>query len=138
MPEEPATKVDVEMKKRKLLTAAATIVFCGPILAASNLAACILEKMPGSSNEAVNAAVWQTCRKEFPQGFYEIKKGDGRGLFGFSDGNACTLKKAAGTSWQPSALAISRACMCLYDKPGYEGEMCDYRPVNWNDFTPVQ
>lgn len=126
------------MGKNVPLIAVLVLTFCSPVFASSNIATCFLEKLPGSSNGAVNSAAWQTCTKAFPRGFYEIKKGEGRGLFGFSDGNACTLKKAAGTPWQPSAHTIARACMCLYEKPSFSGEMCDAPPVNWSDFTPVQ
>jgi hypothetical protein len=88
----------------------------GPAVA-SNFAQCILEKMPGSANQAMHAAIFQTCARDHPTQYRGIEKGEGRGLFGFSDGNACTIKKAAGTTFQPSAYAIARACKCLYDAP---------------------
>ena len=91
---------------------------------AANFATCILDKMPGTQNGAVHVAVLQSCGQEHPARYSGVRKGDGRGLFGFSDGNACTLKKAASTPFQPSAGAIAVACRCLYDKPQADGQMC--------------
>jgi len=96
----------------------AVLLLLGSQAHASNFAKCILEKMPGSANQAMNAAIWQTCSRDHPLRFRGIEKGSGRGLFGFADGNACTIKKAAGTTFPPSAGAIARACKCLYDEPG--------------------
>lgn len=91
---------------------------------AANYATCILDKMPGTQNGAVYAAVFQTCGQEHPSRYSGVEKGSGRGIFGFSDGNACILKKAASTPYQPSAAAISVACRCLYDKPQVSGQTC--------------
>lgn len=97
---------------------------------AANFATCLLDKLPGTQNGAVHAAVFQTCGQEHPSLYSGVEKGSGRGIFGFSDGNACTLKKAASTSFQPSAGAIAVACRCLYDKPVIEGASCS------SDFDP--
>lgn len=91
---------------------------------AANFATCLLDKLPGTQNGAVHAAVFQTCGQEYPSRYSGVEKGSGRGIFGFSDGNACTLKKAASTSFQPSAGAIAVACRCLYDKQQANGQMC--------------
>jgi hypothetical protein len=91
---------------------------------AGDFATCILDNMPGASNGATNAAVLQSCSREHPGRYSTIKKGSGRGLFGFDDGNACVIKKAKDTSYQPAAIAISSACRCLYDKAQSDGEMC--------------
>lgn len=96
---------------------------CGSAFAA-NYATCILDKMPGTQNGAAHAAVIQTCIQEHPAGYSGVAKGSGRGLFGYADGNACTIKKAASTSFQPAAVAISSACRCLYDKAQSDGQMC--------------
>ena len=62
---------------------------------AANYATCVLDKMPGAANWATHAAVLQTCSQEHPERFSGVKKGSGRGLFGFDDGNACTSKYRA-------------------------------------------
>lgn len=103
---------------------------------AGNYADCILDKMPTSETDAVIGAVIRTCTNENPNTFFEIKKGSGRGLFGFSDANACTLKKARGTTNQRAALIISNACRCLFDAPFFENEMCQARSVP--NFVPVE
>lgn len=102
----------------------AALTFFSTSTFAANFATCILDKMPGTQNGAVHAAVFQTCGQEHPSRYSGVEKGSGRGIFGFSDGNACTLKKAASTSFQPSAGAIAVACRCLYDKQQANGQMC--------------
>ena len=99
------------------------LLFAAPAWAA-NFATCLLDKLPDTQNGAVHAAVFQTCGQEHPSRYSGVEKGSGRGIFGFSDGNACTLKKAASTSFQPSAGAIAVACRCLYDKQQANGQMC--------------
>lgn len=100
------------------------LLFAAPAWA-GNFATCLLDKLPGTQNGAVHAAVFQTCGQEHPSRYSGVEKGSGRGIFGFSDGNACTLKKAASTSFQPSAGAIAVACQCLYEKPVFKNEYCD-------------
>ena len=107
-----------------LLLLAAAPAFAG------NFATCILDKMPGTQNGATHAAVVQSCGQEHPARYSGVIKGDGRGLFGFSDGNACIIKKAPSTSYQPAAGAIAFACRCLYEKPVIEGANCS------SDFDP--
>lgn len=113
---------------------------------ASNFATCILDKMPGSANQAMHAAVFHSCSREHPLEYRDVEQGEGRGLFGFADGNDCTIKKAAGTTYPPSAGAIARACRCLYDKtnpfdkrdqnlPG--PAMCETPPVPWEAYAPL-
>lgn len=108
---------------------AALVLAASPAWAA-NYATCILDKMPGTANWATHTAVLQTCSHEHPARFSGVKKGSGRGLFGFADGNACIIKKAASTSFQPAATAIASSCRCLYDKPVVGGSSCG------NDFDP--
>lgn len=92
------------------------LLFSAPAMA-SNFATCILDKMPGSSNQAMHAAVVQLCLADHAAGFAGVIQGSGRGWLGFSSGNACTLKKAAGTPFGMSAGVIATACRCLYDEP---------------------
>ena len=95
---------------------------------AGDFADCILDKMPGTANGATQAAIFRTCSKDHPGGYTEVKKGSGRGLFGFSDPDSCTIKKSRDTVFQPAATAIAIACNCLYKEPDFAGEMCAYRP----------
>ena len=94
---------------------------------AGDFATCILDKMPGTSNGAAQAAIHRSCIAEYPGGFTAIKRGSGRGIFGFKDQNACVIKKAKDTPWQYAAGAISIACFCLYKVPDFDGDMCSYQ-----------
>lgn len=101
---------------------------------AANFADCILEKMPGSMNQATTTAVHVTCTKKHPEQFFQIKKGSGRGLFGlvgFADPESCTIKKSRETSHVIAAYRIAAACRCLYGEPEFSGEACEYRPQVW-------
>lgn len=92
------------------------LLFSAPAMAA-NFATCILDKMPGSANHAMHAAVVQLCLADHSAGFTGVIQGSGRGWFGFSSGDSCTIKKAAGTAFGMSAGVIATACRCLYDEP---------------------
>jgi hypothetical protein len=100
-----------------------TIFSSYPALA-YNFAECILDKLPGSSNQATHGAVFNICREKSNEKYTEILKGSGRGFFGHADGNSCVLKKAKETSYQLSAMQIAFACRCLYDPPEYNGQTC--------------
>lgn len=91
---------------------------------AGNFADCILDKMPGSANGATHAAVFRACAEKYPEKYFGIERGSGRGLFGFKDENECTIKKAQNTTFQYSAGAIGIACACLYKEPLFKGELC--------------
>lgn len=94
---------------------------------AANFATCILDKMPGTANQPTHGAVFQVCSKEHPGRYSDIEKGDGRGIFGYADGNACTIQKAKNTPYELSSMQIAFACRCLYDAPRQKGELCDGR-----------
>ena len=96
---------------------------------ASDYASCILDRMPGSANNAITTAVTQTCLRENPGAYYKVERGSGLGIFGYNDAQACTLKKAKDTIEQRAAMLIAMACRCLYDTPDFKGEMCAYPPV---------
>lgn len=96
---------------------------------AGNYAECLLDKLPGSENETFTSAAANACAQEYPGLFYTIKKGDGQGIFGFSDRNSCVLKKSKDTKNQRAATLIYWACECLYEAPFPGNEMCAYRPV---------
>jgi|GEM_PF-6339414 len=87
---------------------------------AQTYAHCLLEKLPGSTNQAVFQAAYQACAREHPSQFKGVVKGSGKGLLSYSDGAQCTLKKAAGTTHQQSAHVIGVACRCLYDENPFD------------------
>jgi len=103
---------------------------------ASDYASCILDRMPGSANNAITIAVTQTCARENPGAYYQVERGSGLGFFGYNDAQACILKKAKDTTEQRAAMLIAVACRCLYDTPTFKGEMCGYPPVQMS-YTPV-
>lgn len=84
---------------------------------AANYATCLLEKLPGTQNDIAAQAVHQLCVTEYPGGLQAVPQGDGRGLFSFSSGADCTVKKAGDTRSNRAAQLIGVACRRLYDKP---------------------
>lgn len=94
----------------------------------ANFAECILEKMPGSVNDAVTNAAHSTCAADYPARFFDIEQGSGLGIFDHSDANACVLKSAKNTPSNRASYQIAAACRCLYTPALFKGEMCDYRP----------
>lgn len=84
---------------------------------AANYATCILDKAPGAANDTAAQAVHQVCVSEHPGGLQAVPQGDGRGLFGFSSGADCTVKKAGDTRSNRAAQLIGVACRRLYDAP---------------------
>lgn len=113
----------------KVLVCAAALMVAAPSVLASNFAECILDKLPGTANQPTHGAAFQQCTNEHPSGYFGVKKGSGRGVFGFSDGNACIVKKAKNTAYELSSMQIAFSCRCLYDKPSFAGEMCAH-PAN--------
>lgn len=98
----------------------------------SNFAECILEDMPGTSNESVRNSVHRQCSSKFPSRYDEIKQGDGLGFRSdFKNRDECVIKKNKNTLNQNASININLACYCLYEKPTYEGERC-----NGNPFAP--
>lgn len=94
---------------------------------AADYAQCILDKMPGTKNGVVHQAILRECLAAHPGGFLVARKGSGRGFFGFDGRDACVKRKAVDTAFPGSAVAISAACHCAYEKPQFEGEMCAYQ-----------
>lgn len=114
-----------------------SVTLLSSVAFAGNYADCILDKMPGSENEAITTAVVSTCFQENPGTFYEIEKGSGRGLFGYKDANACVLKKARDTRHPRAAGLISASCRCLYDEATFKAETCAQRPFQPQRFEPA-
>lgn len=82
---------------------------------AGNFATCILDRMPGTQNDAVAYAVMRICKEKYPGGLDPVIWGEGRGWLGFKSGAECSVKKAAKTPNQRAAMIISAACRRLYD-----------------------
>lgn len=89
-----------------------------------DFASCILDKMPEVKNGPTFAAVQRACAEEYPDRLFGIKRGAGLGLFGPKNADACIIKHAANTTFQPAAASIGAACNCLYSTPSFKGEMC--------------
>lgn len=102
----------------------AGLCFLSPGALAGNFAECILDNMPGASNGATSAAIFQSCGHEYQDRYSGVVRGSGKGLFGYKDGNACIVKLAKETVFQPAASAIAVACRCLYDDPQFRGQTC--------------
>lgn len=90
----------------------------------ANYAQCLIENLASSQSGAVHAAAVTLCTAKFPDGFYTIERGSGRGILGFKSPEACTIASAKNTSWQPSAGLIRNACNCLYSAPTGAVSMC--------------
>ena len=114
------------VRLRRSLAAAVALACCASSVAGQTYAHCILDKMPGTPNDAVAYAVVQSCMRENRGGMYVIRKGSGRGWFSHGSPQACVMKKARDTTNQKAATVISAACHCLYGENSFDGEMCGY------------
>lgn len=104
-----------------------------------NFAECILDDMPGVSNDSARAAVYRKCRAEFPEMMYKIKKGSGLSLFSnIANKDECVIQNNKMTLNQNAAININIACSCLYDEPKFENEMCFYRQPNYSELVAVE
>lgn len=85
---------------------------------AGNYAECLLEKLPGASNQVVTSAAVRICSKKHPAMFYGVEYGVGLSIFGFGYSNPddCTMDKAKDTQSHSAAALIRSACMRLYTK----------------------
>jgi hypothetical protein len=95
----------------------------------SNYAECILEDMPGTSNESVRYSIHRQCSSKFPNLYDEIKQGEGLGFnSSFKNRDECVIAKNKNTVNQNATININLACSCLYEKPSYDGEICNGNP----------
>ena len=85
---------------------------------AGNYAECLLDKLPGASNQIVTSATVRVCSKKYPAMFYGVEYGAGLSVFGFgySNPDECTADKAKNTQSHSAAALIRSACMRLYTK----------------------
>lgn len=104
-----------------------------------NFAECILENMPGVSNESARSAVYRKCRADFPKMMYEIKKGSSLGLLSdIKSRDECVIQNNKMTLNRNATININTACSCLYETPRFENEMCAYDQPNYSELVLVQ
>lgn len=111
------------------LVAFALVALSSPAFAVGDYASCLLDKLPGIQSGAAFSSALALCGKEFPDRYYSIERGSGRGLLGYKSPEACTLDKAKATSWQPAAATIRTACGCLYGEASGRYDMCDRQAI---------
>lgn len=102
---------------------------------AGNYAECLLDKLPGASNQVVTTATVRICSKKYPAMFYGVEYGAGLSVFGFgySNPDECTADKAKNTQSHSAAALIRSACMRLYTKE----EPIDLSTAKpWDEFKP--
>lgn len=93
------------------------LVLCGAAYAVKpdhKMAGCVLDKMPGASNEYAVSAVMAQCKAQNPGGYDRIGAGEGRWLLDNTSIHECVLKYGKNTSYSRAAGAIRFACECLY------------------------
>ena len=86
--------------------------------AASNLAECILDKMPGAKNDQFAREVMAECSQKFGSTYSSYTSdyvGQKWGIFGFKSGAECTLAKSKDTISPIAAATIRTACYRLYE-----------------------
>lgn len=111
---------------RTLLCVLGLMIITGcSIKSPSNYAECILQGMPGASNESARLSVHRQCSTKFPARYDEIKKGSGLG-FGakFDNSDQCIIEKNKNTINRNATTNINMACSCLYEKPLFDDQMC--------------
>lgn len=105
--------------KRNIKPLMWAILWCVPPLAhGGDYVNCLLDKLPGTQNDAVAIAISQVCFDEYPGGYPAVEQGSGMGwLAPYDSGAICTMKKAADTHSSRAATMIGRACRHLFDRP---------------------
>lgn len=119
-----ATNSLLQLVLRRVACSAVFAVLSMPAFAA-NYADCLLDNLPGVKNAQAHAAALKICASKFPDRFFDVRRGSGRGLMGAKSPEQCTLKNARDTSWKPSAAMISRSCACLYATSSGPTDMCE-------------
>lgn len=120
----------MDVIRKTLCIITITLLFTGCSSNYNNYAECILENMPGVTNESSRHAITQKCGSEFPEGMNTIQQGQNLGLFSkYDNKNECVIDLNKSTSHPNAARQVNRACYCLYEKPSWDGEMCGYKNV---------
>jgi len=84
---------------------------------AGNFATCILEKMPGTQNDAAASAIANVCKEKYPLMYNDVPQGSGRGWLSYDSGSECAANIAAKTTSQRAGQLIYGACNRLYNPP---------------------
>lgn len=106
--------------------------------AGGSYAKCLLDRLTGSTNEALTNAAVGICLRDYPGGYTTVKKGSGRSLFFNTSSDACILEKAKGVMNNRASFLIAGACKCLYDTPGRKDELCQTATPNAFDNLPIE
>lgn len=114
----------------KRLLIATALAALGTSALAADYATCLLDNLPGVKNGPAHAAALNLCGSKYPDRFFDVRRGSGRGLLGPKSPERCTLDKARDTSWQPAAGMIMRACGCLYSPSTGPTDMCERYPLS--------
>lgn len=101
----------------------------------NNYAQCILDNMPGTNNMQTRGLIHNQCREQYPDMYYSIEKGSGRGLITYDNGHECTIAHAKDTLNDAAVTNIRQACSCLYDEPDSKDQRCDYPRSQYNQET---
>lgn len=113
-----------KMGTKKALICALFALFLSGTATASNYAGCLLEVLPGTQNQPAFGAAMRLCADRYPDRWFTIQRGSGRGLFSFKSPASCTIDKGKSTSWHLAANQIRIACDCLYSESRGEWDMC--------------
>lgn len=108
----------------KKVTAALLLAFASSAYA-GNYATCLLDNLPGVKSGPATTAAINVCAQKFPDKYYDIERGSGRGILGYSSAEQCTLAKSKDTPWQPAARVIKQSCDCLYGVSSSKFDMCE-------------
>lgn len=91
-----------------------------------NYAECILENMPGTSNEQSRHLIHSQCRATHPDMYYNIEKGAAHGLFNTKTEEDCMIEYGKNTFERYAVFNIRQACNCLYGEAVIKNQRCEY------------
>lgn len=92
------------MRAMTRLLATAALATLGSQALAADYATCLLDNLPGVKNGPAHAAALNLCGSKYPDRFFDVRRGSGRGLLGPKSPEQCTLDKARDTSRQPKCV----------------------------------
>jgi hypothetical protein len=98
----------------KIYLSMAALVFSASANA-GNYATCVIDRLPGTKNNAVFYANVRLCADKYPGGSHSVLPGSGRGWFAYDSGAECAAKKASDTPNELAARMIFAMCQRLYD-----------------------
>lgn len=119
----------------RILVLPALILVLSACSSEQNFAECIIQNMPGASSDQVRGLVYSECRANHPDMYYEIERGSGRGIIGYSNDRECTIALAKDTPNQAAVVNIRQACSCLYSEPSVKDQRCAYPKDHFDPST---